>query len=310
MSDYYLKNSEHPLKDAFRFEDDWPTSIGQIRFKLPEEMRIGLIKNIAKHAYQSKYQTSTPDGADSEYTSRHHYNMFARPDGMVSYDESITSYEEISAELIRYYVANSWGVTGVVDMKIKAKCFGNIQTWGQRTYPHYHHGFDGVMITYLTVGEEFTVDIECMKKNNWEDFLIRIPKEEPQFNYEPVMHRDSDGTLKQTIGKGGKRLEKKIPAAKIDVNTLMEKQTPKSPSTHPKDFETQGNMLLLDPRPAISYPYNRKARAIKPEVGLSVLHPGYLWHESNPFTGSGIRVAAIINFNLGTSKSADPLVEL
>ena len=268
MNDYYLKNSDHPLKDAFRFEEDWSTSIGQIRFKLPEEMRIGLIKNIAKHAYQSKYQTSTPDGADSEYTSRHHYNMF------VDDDKHIQQYREITTELIRYYVANSWGVTDVADMKIKAKCFGNIQTWGQRTYPHYHHGFDGVVITYLTVGGEFTVDVDCMENNNWEDFLIRIP------------------------------------APKLDVNTLMDKQTPKSPSTHPKDFETQGNMLLLDPRPAISYPYNRKARAIKPEVGLTVLHPGYLWHESNTFTGSGIRVSVIINFNVGTSKSADPLVEI
>ena len=303
MNDCYLKNSEHPLKDAFSFEEDWSTSIGQIRFKLPEEMRIGLIKNIAKHAYQSKLITK-PDGEDSTYSSKHHYNMF------VDDDKHIQQYREITTELIRYYVANSWGVTDVADMKIKAKCFGNIQTWGQRTYPHYHHGFDGVVITYLTVGGEFTVDVECMEKNNWEDFLIRIPNEEPQFIYEPIMHRDSDGRTKQSIGKGGQRLEKKRPATKFDINTMMENQTPKSPSTHPKDFETQGNMLLLDPRPAISYPYNRKARAIKPEVGLTVLHPGYLWHESNTFTGSGIRVAAIINFNLGTSKSADPLVEL
>jgi hypothetical protein len=268
VNDYYLKNPEHPLNHVFYLENDWPTSIGQIKFKLPEEMRISLIKNIAKHAYQNVYQESVPDGEGSPYSSRHHYNMF------VDDDKQIQEYREMTAELIRYYVANSWGVTDVADMKIKAKCFGNIQTWGQRTYPHYHHGYDGVLITYLTVGEEFTVDRNCMEENNWDDFLI------------PVKHSTSNWA------------------------ELLENQTPKSPSTHPEHFERQGNLILLDPRPAISFPYNRKARAFQPEVGMSLLHPGYLWHESNHFTGSGIRVSAIINFNIGTSKSADPLVEL
>ena len=299
MSDYYLKNSENPLKDAFRFEDDWPTSIGQIRFKLPEEMRIGLIKTIAKHAYQSVYPTakyetfkSVPDGKDSTYSSKHHYNMF------VDDDKHIQLYREITTELIRYYVANSWSIPDVADIKIKAKCFGNIQSWGQRTYPHYHHGYDGVLITYLTVGEEFTVDVDCMEENNWEDFLISVPEPQPFYEKKKNPFEVGPGKL---VTDGSNT---------IDVNDLMELQTPKSPSTHPKDFEEQGNLILIDPRPAISFPYNRKARHVKPEVGLTLLHPGYLWHESNPFTGSGIRVASIINFNVGTSKSADPLVEL
>ena len=112
-----------------------------------------------------------------------------------------------------------------------------------------------------------------MEENNWDDFLIPVQEDE-YFFY--------DGKI----------------------------QTPKSPSTHPESFEEQGNLILIDPRPAISFPYNRKARHVKPEVGLSLLHPGYLWHESNTFTGAGIRVSSVINFNVGTSKSADPLVEL
>jgi len=289
MNDYYLKNSDHPLKDAFRFEEDWSTSIGQIRFKLPEEMRIGLIKTIAKHAYQSKLITK-PDGEDSTYSSRHHYNMF------VDDDKHIQQYREITAELIRYYVANSWGIPDVADIKIKAKCFGNIQSWGQRTYPHYHHGYDGVLITYLTVGDEFTVDLSGEK--TWEDFVIPVPKPKPFYAPKKNAWDTGPGEL-VTDGSNV-----------IDVNEMMEAQTPKAPSTHPKEFEEQGNLILIDPRPAISFPYNRKARHIKPEVGLTLLHPGYLWHESNPFTGAGIRVASIINFNIGTSKSADPLVEL
>tara|TARA_Y100000310_G_C20698895_1_gene827829 strand:+ start:5820 stop:6626 length:807 start_codon:yes stop_codon:yes gene_type:complete len=268
MNDYYLKNSDHPLKDAFRFEEDWSTSIGQIRIKLPEEMRICLINTIAKHAYQSKPITK-PDGEDSTYSSKHHYNMF------IDDDKHIQQYREIITELIRYYVANSWGVSDVADIKIKAKCFGNIQSWGERTYPHYHHGYDGVLINYLTVGDEFTVDLS----------------EENLF--------------------GEKTWEvSKIPAGELVTDGSMESQTPKSLWTHSKEFEEQGNLIICDPRPAISFPYNRKARHIKPEVGLTLLHPGYLWHESNTFTGAGIRVVSVINFNIGTSKSADPLVEL
>jgi len=274
MTDYYLDNPDHPLNGKFRSEKDWGTDIFAINFNLPEETRYSLIKTIAKHAYQ-EYDDYRPDGRNSGYSSRHHYNMFGTPE----WKSDVNDYKEIANELIRYYVANAWDVEDVENMVIKAKCFGNIQTYGQRTYPHYHHGFDGVLITYLTVGEEFTISKECMDNGDWDNFVGVLEKPEIKEGY-----------------------------ASINVNDMMNAQTHRPPSTHPKEFEKGGNMLLLDPL-ARSYPYNRKARAITPENGLSVLHPGYLYHESNTYTGAGIRVAIIINFNVHNS-SADSLTDL
>lgn len=271
MTDYYYNNPDHPLNGKFTIQDEWVTKIAQIKFRPPEDLRLGLIEYISKRAYsyiwpvnRNVQPKTQPDGADSEYVSKHHYNL------LTDYQNNkfIGQYKELIGELIRYYIANCWYVKGVDKMKIEAKTFGNVQSWGRRTYPHYHHGFDGVIITYLTVGDEFVVDVTT-------DNLV-VPITEP------------------------------LP----DVEIPESRKMPSTPRTHPEDFEEQGNMLICDPRPAISYPYNKKAISIKPEVGLNVLHPGYLWHESNSFTGKGIRVAIITNFNCGVGRSSDPLVEL
>tara|TARA_B100000470_G_scaffold72642_1_gene55505 strand:- start:5387 stop:6166 length:780 start_codon:yes stop_codon:yes gene_type:complete len=259
MNDHYLNNIDHPLNNSFELRDDWSSSLGLISFDLPDEVRIGLIKCIVKQTYQHVHPM------ENGYSNKHYYNLFANSTD----NEFVDLYKKNIAELIRYYVANAWNVENVADMDIEAKCFGNVQSWGQRTYPHYHHGYDGVAITYLTLGDEISIDVDCMENNNWEDFLIDAPKAVKIVSFAPT-----------------------------------------APSTHPKEFEEPGNLILLDPRPAISYPYNRKAWHLKPEVGLTLLHPGYLWHESNPFMGSGIRVAITVNFNISTSKSIDPLIRI
>ena len=45
-------------------------------------------------------------------------------------------------------------------------------------------------------------------------------------------------------------------------------------------------------------PYNNKAKIIKPETGLTLIHPAYLWHETQTHTKPGVRAAIVINFNV------------
>ena len=57
-------------------------------------------------------------------------------------------------------------------------------------------------------------------------------------------------------------------------------------------------LLFTDPRPAINFPYWEKVYAITPRVGLSVIHPNYVWHETNPWLGEGMRIVIVVNFRI------------
>ena len=172
-------------------------------------------------------------------------------------------------ELIRYYCANAWSVPNIDTIPIQAKSFANFQLSGERTYPHYHNGYDGVIVTYLTIGDEFDIDL------NNPHLLVGVLPEEPEE-------------------------EKK--------ETLWTRNETK---TQNEEFEKQGSLILIDPRPSPNYPFNRKAIAIHPMVGTSVFHPAYLWHETNTFTGRGIRICIGTNFKISSgSDSNDSLVEL
>lgn len=57
-------------------------------------------------------------------------------------------------------------------------------------------------------------------------------------------------------------------------------------------------LLCLDPRGAINYPYWEKLESISPYQGLTVIHPGYLWHETNTWRGDGTRVVMVVNFQV------------
>tara|TARA_B110001454_G_scaffold148183_1_gene137583 strand:+ start:517 stop:1278 length:762 start_codon:yes stop_codon:yes gene_type:complete len=253
MKDYYL--NDHPLSSSFSIVDEWTTKIGKVKITLPEETRKGLIKFIVQKAYSVK------SDSQDQYTDKHFYNMFESSNE----NDYIAEYEKYTNELVRYYIANAWNVQDVENMSIKSKAFGSVLTYGQRTYPHYHHGYDGVFIHYLTLGNEFTINGHSIKE----------------------IEGEPDHGLEFTPDK--------------DI---------RAPTTHPKIFEQQGNLLLQDPRPSISYPYNRKAIAIVPEVGLSVFHPGYVWHESNPFTNGGIRVAINVKYKIIKKGSQDTYLKL
>ena len=277
MTDYYFENPDHPLNGKFNINfRSWTSPIGEITFNLPEEMSIGLIDYIVKKVYRIGRKTLSnkerePDQEDTKYVSKHFYNLLTEADT----NPHIKQYKEFMDELIRYYVANAWKVGDVQEYVLQAKCFGNMQVKGQRTYPHYHHGFDGVCVTYLTIGDEFDLDLTS-------DNLI-VPYDASKDVVIPDKY-DAD----------------QVPDAKWS----QYKDT-----SHPVEFEEQGALLLLDPRSTPNYPYNTKAKAFKPVIGKTIIHPAYFWHESNSFEAGGIRVCIILNFKVGLGKSKDPLVD-
>tara|TARA_B100000470_G_scaffold72642_1_gene55503 strand:- start:3836 stop:4048 length:213 start_codon:yes stop_codon:yes gene_type:complete len=61
-----------------------------------------------------------------------------------------------------------------------------------------------------------------------------------------------------------------------------------------------GELILQDPRPVVNYPINEKTHVITPKSGMAICHPSYVWHESNPFLGNGIRVAIVVNYRVLT----------
>ena len=271
--DKYL-NGKHDLEGHMKITQNWTTPIGELDIKLPEEMRLGLIRFVASRGYCTTMgthkKTQTPE------FERNHYNLFDYgkddPEG-----EHISSFEKISSEIIRYYLANSYDLSSADDLRIEARGFGNMQTYGRRTYPHYHHGFDGVFIHYLTVGDEF--QIKEFSDNPSDTELAMIPAGSTVDRIEP---EEDHGKIKATFN--------------LDEDDLP--------------CDGSGNLILCDPRPAINYPYCNKAIAWEPKVGTTLLHPAYVWHESNHFTGKGIRASIVINYRGLTRNNSDLLKPL
>lgn len=58
------------------------------------------------------------------------------------------------------------------------------------------------------------------------------------------------------------------------------------------EFRTkeQGRLVFIDPRGAVQHPVHSKCVRFEPEVGSLVIHPAYLWHESETFFSGGTRV--------------------
>ena len=66
----------------------------------------------------------------------------------------------------------------------------------------------------------------------------------------------------------------------------------------PKDTEHSGNLIMQDPRPAINFPFTDKAKTIKPLVGLTIIHPAYVWHETEVHTRAGLRSCIVVDFKI------------
>ena len=220
--------------------DAWPTKLATMDIELPQEMREVLsrflegITNV--HTYDTYNDVDNGKKLDDSV-----YNLFDYSHERYNKDDWLTKkallymkqYEKISSIVIRNYIKEAWNIEDNRDIRVR--CFGNVQlTGGRRTVPHFHHGWDGVLAHYLTVGNEFESEQNSEYQND------------------------------------------------------------------PRDEKTSGEFLLLDPRPSIRMPINEKAITFKPYVGFTLIHPAYLWHETETYTDKGLRVCLVINFNITT----------
>ncbi len=75
---------------------------------------------------------------------------------------------------------------------------------------------------------------------------------------------------------------------------------PNSRSTSkPYPTEFSGNLMLLDPRGGVTTPVPEYPRiTINPQIGTTILHPAYLWHETHAHTQLGMRSAIIVSFSI------------
>ena len=93
----------------------------------------------------------THDDVGTRLFEQAKYNLFNE----AKRNPIVAEFEGICSELMRYYIAKSHNIPDAENLDIEARAFGSMHTKGRRTYPHYHHAFDFVMIHYLTVGGEF-----------------------------------------------------------------------------------------------------------------------------------------------------------
>tara|TARA_Y100001936_G_scaffold86957_1_gene85293 strand:- start:33756 stop:34502 length:747 start_codon:yes stop_codon:yes gene_type:complete len=222
-----------PGKDL-QVTHEWPTIIGTEIIELPQIMKDVLVKVIKRqdsvfteHTYNKTNKTTAELAAFDEKI----YNIFdySRYDteGEIT---QIKAFEKIMSKVIRTYVTEAWQVDPHVEINVRG--FGNVQnTFGRRTAPHFHHGWDGVLAHYVTVGNEYESDV---------------------------------------------------------------------PMT-PMDTPYSGQLLLLDTRPSTCIPdgdVRNDVVRLNPVNGLTVIHPGYVWHETHTHTQTGDRVLVAINFHI------------
>jgi len=114
---------------------------------------------------------------------------------------------------------------------------------------------------------------------------------------EPHFHDNADGTLIYYLTVGNEYFIENEEMHYTSINN-----------------DYSGDLMLLDPRPNVSYPYNNKARTIRPVAGTTVIQPGYIWHETNSHTKSGLRISLVVNFDIAPgvleNTSIEPTREL
>lgn len=256
---------------------EWSTPICYKDFSLDEDVRQTLIKLMMRqanvfteHTYDRQHKTEE----ELEAFNGRLYNLFDPEREDISENEraALNVFERISSKMIRTYCNKAWELN--LDVKIHGRCFGNVQKKGQRrTLPHWHHGWDGVFAHYLTVGREFQEEL------------------------------DSDGNL-QPLEQN--KAPENISWFASDEPSKDEDKSDSFIDIKGEQDDYSGTFYLLDPRPSIRMPYNQKSRQVKPEVGTTIIHPAYVWHETEPHTREGIRILMVVNFNI-INKNYDEL---
>jgi hypothetical protein len=71
-----------------------------------------------------------------------------------------------------------------------------------------------------------------------------------------------------------------------------------------------GELVLQDPRPMAGFPFWEKTKYIYTTPGLAVLHPSRVWHETNPFVGTGHRSLLAVTLRVASHNYGDLYVNL
>ena len=137
--DKYLDG--HPLDNFVEMQNAWSTPIMDVHINMPDDIRVALIQFIASGGYGTTM--GTHDKTMTPEFEANQYNIFNHCDE----NPLIAEFRGIASEAIRFYCAKAWGVRNADEIDLQARCFGNMQNSGRRTYPHYHHSFDAVFIT-------------------------------------------------------------------------------------------------------------------------------------------------------------------
>ena len=208
----------------------WPTPVGQQMVFLPDDMRNQLIAVLLrKEAARERISETSPEFnrfmTSKRFYASTHYNLFAEAEEHPERD-AIREFERLACGLFRDYLRRAYEIGDDQEVEFSGRCFGNVQSSGGRTFPHYHQSCDGVLVHYLDVGDG----------------------------------QDDQANITRRHG------------------------------THA--------LLLLDPRGTPNYPWWEKVDSITPHRGLTVIHPAYVWHETNVWRGSGTRVCIVVNFQI------------
>lgn len=208
----------------------WATPVAEFDLALPQEMRQQLIAVLLrKEEDREKLAENSPEFfrfmQSKQFYASTHYNLFAEAFNHPE-QEAILAFERLACNAYRHYLRQAFSIDQADELKIAGRCFGNVQTSGGRTFPHYHQSVDHVLIHYLDIPD----------------------------------HGDPE------MGKSYRH------------------------GTHA--------LLLQDPRGAVNYPYWEKVLSIPPYTGKTLIHPAYVWHETNPYRGQGTRVCLVVNFQI------------
>jgi|ETNmetMinimDraft_18_1059904.scaffolds.fasta_scaffold05194_2 hypothetical protein len=149
---------DYDISDSLDVTHEWTTPIGSIDIYLPDAVRIALVGIMTK--CQNVFTGDNYDGTGNEFDTKT-YNLFDYSNKKWNENEirCLQEFEKIASKIIRTYIKKAWNMDENVNIHVR--CFGNIQrTHSMRTLPHYHHGWDGVLLHYLTVGDEFKFPTE------------------------------------------------------------------------------------------------------------------------------------------------------
>ncbi len=215
-----------------KITNHWVTPIAEFDLALPQPMRQQLTAVLQrKEADRDKLSESSPDFfrfmQSKQFYASTHYNLFAEANQHPE-KNAILSFEMLACNAYRQYLRQALNIEQADELKLVGRCFGNVQTTGGRTFPHYHQSVDHVLIHYLDIPD----------------------------------HNDPE------LGKSYRH------------------------GTHA--------LLLQDPRGAVNYPYWEKVLSIAPYTGKTIIHPAYVWHESNPYRGQGTRICLVVNFQIAS----------